>query len=252
MTISVFNKNYDDFYFNGRTLSSMGGIITRDDIYTIKSLLQEREVITTTALGVDGEIFYGVKYGKRIWTETVFFENIENIDDIRNWLNVREPKVFKYIGDQYEIRCIVSSANEMEVYENNNGFCAIFEIGFTAFKPHFIKSSKDRKNIDVIKLGWDSKIHCDGNIDKNYPQLEFIFDGIQDVEIEINGYKFSINEVKSNLIIDSMTREVISNNENRLKDFKGRFPILKCGDNDLKIIKGQFKSLKVLDRAMYL
>ncbi len=247
--MSAFNKVYDDFYFNGKTLSSLGGIIIRDDIGSNNSLLPEREAITTTALGVDGEIFYGVKIGKRVWNESVYFENIDNLDDIRSWLNVKQPTVFRYIGDEYEIKCIVSSAEEIEVYHDNGKYCGTFEVEFIAYNPYFIRSSKERIESSIVNLGWDNKITCGGNVDKNYPQLEFMFDGIQDIEVEINNYRFKVSKANCNLIVDSMTREVFDKDGNKINDFEGRYPILKSGENDFKIIEGNLKTFKVLDRA---
>ena len=240
---------YTDFYFNNKKLSDFGGIIM-NEFGSRESFFSNREAITTNVIGIDGEIFYGIKTGSRTWNKTIYFENLVNTSDIKNWFKTKSPVEFYYVGDDYKINCIVTGEAEIEVYNNgNDSFCGTLEITFTAFDPHYFKRNENTRYID--NFGWSNKIHSDGN-SESYPRFKFLINGgVQDISFAINHKICTITNVSNYLVLDSMTREVFDSSGRKLKDFTGKYPVLLYGDNDFAIIKGHISRVEILKRERY-
>lgn len=146
----------NDFTFNGIKLSEMGGILTsdNDEIYSLRI---PRQNVTHKVPFVDGELFIKSVVEPLEFRVEVFFEDIETLLPIREWLNVDEPKLFCFDNDICgigEIECIVDDISDIAVYENEyDTMSVIFGIKFISYNPTGNVSLKDKRSkLDNMQL----------------------------------------------------------------------------------------------------
>jgi predicted phage tail component-like protein len=203
-----------DFYFNGKWLSELGGIIAGQNGLSSFSLTPQLEAKTEKILGRDGELVYSATYNPRTFTIPVMFSDMTRIREVAGWLCTKTPKPFYLKNDTVQIDCLIDSALDITAYSLQG----IIELKFIAHNP-FYYSITDRKHIinktasastsnnpvtnvytqNVINIT-NVTIVNEGNIE-SYPVYKLV--GVGTLSFTINSTVISVTNVVDYVLIDT-------------------------------------------------
>ena len=134
----VNSIDFYDFYFNGRYVSDLGGIVADDSGGKIAySLVPEREYVTNSPKDVDGEFVFMTRIRPRTWQIPVFFEDLAytEIKNISSWLDSPKESEFYFRGDSLMIKARVAPESiDIVTYSGNKG---LLTIPFIAHDPYY-------------------------------------------------------------------------------------------------------------------
>lgn len=134
----VNNINFYDFYFNGRYVSDLGGIVADNSGGKLTySLIPEREYVTNSPKDVDGEFVFMTRLKPRTWEIPVYFEDLgyTEIKQIASWLDSPKASEFYFRGDSIMIMArIAPEAVDITTYSGREG---LLKIPFIAHDPYY-------------------------------------------------------------------------------------------------------------------
>jgi len=199
-----------DFYFNGRYLSSFGGMVAGLSGYTNMNLMPSREYITDRPIRYDGARVFDTYLSPRIFSVPVVFTDLDKFSkyDISAWLNTKTEQDFYFKDDNKKLKCRLDSGavdlNRLGV----NSYAT--ELRFIAHDPYFyeieetILEGTKAAGIDTLTLD----IYSNSTIE-SYPliRLSGITLGTA-VSIKSSEYgdsvSWSLSESATNIEIDSL------------------------------------------------
>ena len=248
-------KDYNDFYFNGKRLSDMKGIIINQ--YEAETNVTPSLNIETIKIpGRDGEIPISSSYEPRTWSLDIYFEELVDLRYISGWLGNKEEKDFYYIGDNVKIKALITDSLESNISFDAAGskFCGTLTLKLTAYNPYYELIDPISYQFDTVGL---KEFSNEGNIN-SFPNIYFQVIGTQNIRFSLNGKLFEIKNVKEYLEIDSNTRSIKDANGNRRLDFSSEgkrviyFPILKSGDNNFELVLGSIKKVIIRCNSIFI
>jgi phage-related protein len=234
-----------DFYFNGRWLSDLGGIIAGQNGLSPFSLIPQLDIKTEKVLGRDGELVYDATYNPRTFTIPVMFSDATRIREIASWLNTKKAMPFYLKNDTVQIDCLIDSALDLNVIS----YQGLVELKFIAHSP-FYYSITDR-SIIVNKTASASTstntstntvtqnvtaitnvtVVSEGNIE-SYPLYKIV--GVGSVSLTVNGNQFTIDNVTDYVYVDAKYCTCYRDGAvpvNFIGKMSGDFVTLKAGNN---------------------
>ena len=248
-------KDYNDFYFNGKRLSDMKGIII-NQYETETNVTPSLSIETIKIPGRDGEIPISSSYEPRTWSLDIYFEELVDLRYISGWLGNKEEKDFYYIGDNVKIKALITDSLESNISFDAAGskFCGTLTLKLTAYNPYYELIDPISYQFSTVGLKEFDNV---GNIE-SFPNIYLEVIGTQNIKFSLNGRLFDIKNVKDWLEIDSNTRSIKDANGNKRNDFSSEgkrviyFPILKSGNNDFELILGSISKVIIKCNSIFI
>lgn len=260
--LNLANMNFEDFYFNGRWLSSLGGQICGKDGVSPFSVLPAKDIKSEKILGVDGEIVFSSNYQSRTFNVPIMFEDITRIREIAGWLNVDKPTDFYFKNDTVKTKVMFDSAIDFEAY----ALQGIVELKFIAHDPYFkLITEATQEFTSGLNLG--VSVINSGNA-KSYPLIRI--EATEDVIISINDLPIRIVDIDEYIYLDTLyytayKGDIImpSSCINKIDTVYDQlivteptllttFPVLNIGANELKVVGGTVTKITVNTRPRWI
>lgn len=244
---------YEDFYFNGKKLSQMGGRIIGDGMNTLTSVLPIKEVYTGKVLGVDGEIPYGAKLNPRTFDLTIYFDSVTDIRTISAWLHTNEPVDFYYVGDTIKSKVMLSDMVDMDMYYggilDRHNFKGIMSLKFICYDPYYYLITDK-----IYTYTTFSSTHTfvnDGNVN-SFARIKFEVTGIKDISYKLNGIQTTLKGVNTYCYLDAMYKTVEDSQGNKRYILSGEYPILKPQNNTFQLVSGSVNKITIECRSRFI
>lgn len=237
---------FRDFEFDGRRLSEFGGVLVDKDLIFRENIAPSVDVKTNPSPTGDGLDIVSVSYGVRYICLTALLEDYSNLkydyDSLKEWLYSKEPKKFKYVGDDKYINGVFTGEIDLEILNGNN---ALLELELTCHDP---KWNLDEVPIVLTKVFTNERhaIINNGTVE-SYPII--CIEGHGDIQIEINNITYSIDNVIDNVYIRVPFWDVNIIEEGNFKPFIANYrcengkhrwdmPMFKLGENTFILRQG--------------
>jgi predicted phage tail component-like protein len=236
-----------DFYFNGRWLSDLGGVIAGQNGLSPFSLTPQLQTKTEKILGRDGELIYDATYSPRTFTIPVMFNDATWVREIAGWLNARKAIPFYFKNDTVQIDCLIDSALELNAFS----YQGIVELKFIAHSP-FYYSITDRKIIVNKSASASTNTNLttntvtqnvtaitnvtvvnEGNME-SYPVYKLV--GAGDLSLIVNGNQFTIKGVTDYVLVDVQYCTAKRDGAvpvNFIGNMDGKFEVFQAGNNTI-------------------
>lgn len=253
---------FDDFYFNGRWLSDLGGIIAGKDGLSLFSVLPAKEIKSEKIIGRDGEIVYGSSYQPRTFSIPILFSDVSRIREIASWLNVAQPTDFWLKGDGVKLKVLFDSAIDLQAY----ALQGVVELKFIAHDPYFVELTPTPS---VLTTGLDNiTVQNVGNVEC-YPLIKFT--GTGDITVDINNSRYRFKSVDQYVYLDCYYYTVFKgdpnnpsgainklqnfvkvNELNGVESYPTTMPIFNIGANSIKLVSGTCTEIQIINRNRWI
>lgn len=129
---------FDDFYFNNKKLSDLGGIVASSDGGLKQySLLPSRSYVTDRPLGSDVATVYASYLEGRAFEVPIFFDQLTDgkIRELAMWLDTPTTGKFQWVGDDVYINAYLDSTDF--AVNSISGQDGSIPLKFIAYDPFF-------------------------------------------------------------------------------------------------------------------
>ena len=244
---------YDDFYFNGKKLSEMNGVVI-SQINTPRSVTPGIDIITKKIPGMDGKYFERATYQVRTWTEEIYFKNID-IRKISAWLSSKEEKDFYYIGDTALIKTIVVKKNDIDIFKTGvDKFSGVMTVEFISHDPYYGLINSLIHEFTTVGV---KEFENDGNVE-SFPFIRFDLVGTQNIKFRLNDKIYEIKDAKDFIEIDTRIRTITDSVGNKRQDFYSEetrllyYPILLPGENTFELLLGSVEKVTINCKSRFI
>lgn len=252
------NMNFYDFYFNGKKLSDIGGIVGSSDSGLKQySVLPSRTYVTDKPLNSNISTVYASSLEPRTFEVPVFFEKLDDgkLREIAMWLDTPVAGKFQWVDDNVYINaCLDSTDFDMQSISGDNGeislkfiaydpfYYSINETQYTHTSSDFVSGKLyDGSNNGYKELDPIIKISCSGTI-----KIEFL-DDEESVYCTTN-----ITSIIAGVTINCETQECnLYSGANHFNNIDN-FPYIKNGNFKYRITGSNISNVSITFRERYL
>ena len=242
--------NLYDFYFNGKYLSSMGGIVAGKDGFKEYSLLPSRDTKTQRTIGSDETFILNSKLNPREFSVPVLFQDDGGIEmrDIAGWLDSEDAQDFYFKDDTIKLKAKLN--NKEIMLSTFSSFAGLTEIPFIAYDPFFYEITPTQYTFTTTQVFTNigNKI-CIPKIEITTSASATII--VQLLQNSVAYYSFSMTGLNGYCCIDSKAFSVVDSNGLTLFDKYTKilgdtiFPMIKTGVNTISVTGSNITSAKL-------
>lgn len=145
---------FDDFIFNGKKLSSLGGYVgSTDNGLKTYSLLPTRSYVTDKPLGSNITTVYDSSFEPRTFEVPIVFDELTDgkMREIAMWLDSPEPSHFQWVGDNVYINACLD-ATDFNV-QSSSGQDGQIPLKFICFDPFYYDLNETQQTLTTVASG---------------------------------------------------------------------------------------------------
>lgn len=145
---------FDDFIFNGKKLSDLGGYVgSTDGGLKTYSLLPTRSYVTDKPLGSNITTVYDSSFDPRVMEIPIIFDELTDgkMREIAMWLDSPEPSHFQWVGDNVYINACLD-ATDFNV-QSSSGQDGQIPLKFICFDPFYYDLNETQHTLTTVTSG---------------------------------------------------------------------------------------------------
>lgn len=248
------NNHFDDFEFDGRKLSELGGFVGGDGGLKNYPIIPNRSYTIDKPIGSNITTVFDSSLEPRQFEVPIVFEKLTDgkIREVAMWLDSPKPKKFMYVGDSVYINACLDGDFE---FQSSSGIDGQVSLKFIAYDPFYYNNTQCSETISSLKSTTEYKYTNNG-----YGELPPIITlgCTGDIKLEIldkdkNVYTTTnITDITGGVTIDSINETCTllsgANHFNKIDDF----PLIPSGDFYIKVTGSKLTNMGIDYREMYL
>lgn len=248
------NLHFDDFEFNGRKLSELGGYVGGDNGLKDYPIIPNRSYTTDKPIGSNKTTVFDSSLEPRQFEVPVVFEELTDgkIREVAMWLDSPKPSKFSYVGDCVYINACLDGDF---TFQSSSGIDGQVSLKFIAHDPFYYNNTQHSETISNLQSTTKYK-YTNNGYEELPPIITLGCSG--DIKIEIldnnkNVYTTTnITDITGGVKIDSINETCTllsgANHFSKIDDF----PLIPSGDFYIKVTGVKLSNLNIEYREMYL